>query len=552
MSRLPPSIAKHLKPAHQPQRPQQAHGDIEEALSRAKAHYDKGEFAPANRLCIAALTKDPVNVRALLLAGSIARALSDHELALALLNRAVALRPGSGETRLVLGATYFEARRWDDAVRELEKTLALKPNNVEAICMLAKAHTEAGRADVALALFEKATRLQPSRPSLRLDHANALIALGRMDEATDLLRVGIAHGYDVADSYSTMADIHKFSDRPVELDAILETLREPRRSDAELVKLHHAAGKILNDIGSHDEAVDHFQQSKLLSGHGFNLQQFRIQVDSLSAIFTPELLKSKSGFGDPSAVPVFIVGMPRSGTTLTEQVCASHPSVHGAGELGAIYNLSLRAGYVRPPDGSIQKPLQALTAAELQSMAANYLDRLKNIAPGAARVIDKMPHNFLVIGMIALLFPNAGIIHCTRNPIDNCLSCFFNTFNEMHGYNTDLRTLGLYYREYHRLMRHWDALLPGRIYECNYETMIADQEGESRRLIDFLGLPWDDACLRFYETDRSVTTPSRWQVRQPIYKTSVKRWKKYENKIQPLIEALGDLADLEKAQKAQS
>ena len=155
-----------------------------------------------------------------------------------------------------------------------------------------------------------------------------------------------------------------------------------------------------------------------------------------------------------------------------------------------------------------------------------------------------MPHNFQLVGMIAVLFPNAKIIHCTRDPIDNCVSCFFNTFNEKHGYNTDLHTLGLYYREYKRLMDHWNALLPGRIYESNYEAMTADQEAESRRLIEFLELPWDDACLRYYETERSVTTPSRWQVRQPIYQTSVKRWKKYEHKIQPLIEALGDLADV--------
>jgi hypothetical protein len=154
-----------------------------------------------------------------------------------------------------------------------------------------------------------------------------------------------------------------------------------------------------------------------------------------------------------------------------------------------------------------------------------------------------MPHNFHLVGMIALLFPNAKIIHCTRDPIDNCISCFFSTFNDVHGYNTDLRTLGLYYREYVRLMRHWNVLLPGRIHECRYEAMTQDQEGESRRLIDFLGIPWDDACLRFYETERSVTTPSRWQVRQPIYQSSVKRWKKYERKIQPLIDALGDLAE---------
>lgn len=544
MSRLPPSIAKHLKPARQPQRPQQAHGDIEDALRRAKEHHDRGEFAPANRLCVAVLAKDPANVRALLLAASLARGLNDLGLALVLLNRAVALRPGSAETRLVLASTCMEAKNCEDAIPHLEQALTLKPDNVEALCMLGRAFTQAGRAELALAQFEKAARLRPGHPPLRLDHANALIALGRMDEATDVLRKGIAQGHEVAASYRTLADIHKFSVRPVELDAILERLRQSGLPGPDRVKLHHAAGKILNDIGSYDEAVDHFQQSKLASGNDFDINQFRRDVDTLVASFTPESLHSKSGFGDPSEVPVFIVGMPRSGTTLTEQVCASHPAVFGAGELNEISTIVQRAGYTRPPDGSIKAPIQALTEAKVREMTAQYLGFLQGKSHDAARIIDKMPHNFRQIGMIALLFPNARIIHCTRDPIDNCLSCFFNTFNEKHGYNTDLRTLGLYYREYRRLMRHWDALLPGRIYECNYETMIADQEAESRRLIDFLGLPWDDACLRFYEADRSVTTPSRWQVRQPIYKTSVKRWKKYENKIQPLIEALGDLADV--------
>jgi tetratricopeptide (TPR) repeat protein len=544
MSRLPPSVAKHLKRTPQPSRPTPAPGGIEDALRRAKDHHDKGEFEPANRLVGAVLARDPGNVRALLLAGSLARGLDDLGLAMVLFNKAVVLQPRSVEVRLVLASTCLEARRWDDAIRELERALALMPNNVEALGMLGRAYTQVGRAEAAIAMFERANLLESAHPVLRIDHAEALVALGRMDEAASVLQENIAGRTRLPASYLLLADIRKFSGRPAELDAILERLREPGWTDLDLVKLHHAAGKILNDIGSYDEAIDHFQQSKLLSGHKFDIGQFRIQVDSLLAAFKPAVLKSKSGFGNPSLVPVFIVGMPRSGTTLTEQVCASHPEVHGAGELDAIPRLIQRAGYERPLNGSIQKPVQALTVAESQAMAADYLRTLVSKAPDAARVIDKMPHNFMHVGMISLLFPHAKIIHCTRDPIDNCLSCFFNTFTKEHGYNSDLRTLGLYYREYHRLMEHWKALLPGRIYECNYETMIADQEAESRRLIEFLGLPWDDACLSFYETDRSVTTPSRWQVRQPIYKTSVKRWKKYGNKIQPLIEALGDLADV--------
>jgi tetratricopeptide (TPR) repeat protein len=545
MSRLPASFAKHLKPTSQPEmRPPQARQGFEEALRRAREHYDRGEISQAEKICVAILARDPRNAEALLLAGSLARRIADTGLALKFFGKAVDLQPKSIEARLLLAASYGEAREHDEAIKHFLHVLTLKPDSVPALGALGKSYTASGKAELALPLFEKATRLQPTHQALRHDHADALIALGRMDEAADLLRENIARGYYVAATYRTLADTQKFPSEPVELGAILAKLGEPNLGQVDRMFLHHAAGKILNDIGRYDEAVDHFQASKAAAGQGFGLGAYQRRVDTLIAAFTPQLLKSKTGFGDPSEVPVFVVGMPRSGTTLTEQICASHSAVHGAGELGKLGTVVRSGGYAQAPNGSVQKPPQALSADEARSMAADYLGFVRRLAPSSARIIDKMPHNFQLIGMIALLFPNAKIIHCTRDPIDNCISCFFSTFNESHGYNTDLRTLGLYYREYKRLMDHWNALLPGRIYECNYETMIADQEAESRRLIDFLGLPWDDACLRFYENERSVTTPSRWQVRQPIYQSSVKRWKKYENKIQPLIEALGDLAEV--------
>ena len=545
MSRLPASFAKHLKPAPRAQtRPQPAKSGIEEALQRAQEHCDRGEVVQAEKLCVAILTRDPRNVQALMLAGSLARGVKDYGLAIGFFKKVVALQPNLIDAHLILAATYGEAREFPDAIKHFQHVLARKPDLVAALGALGRCYTAAGQAELALPLFEKATRLQPIHKALRFDHATALISLGRMDEAAELLRENIARGYSVASSYRSLADTRKFTSESAELGAILAKVAEPGLHRAELISLHHAAGKILNDLGRNEEAVDHFQASKIASGAGFDIEAYRRRVDTLVASFTPQLLKSKAGFGNPSEVPVFIVGMPRSGTTLIEQICASHPAVHGAGELNRLGTVARTAGYAQAPDGTIQKPPQALTADEARSMAADYLGYIQQMAPSAARIVDKMPHNFMLVGMIALLFPNAKIIHATRDPIDNCISCFFNTFNEKHGYNTDLHTLGLYYREYRRLMQHWHALLPGRIHECRYETMIADQEAESRRLIDFLGLPWDDACLRFYETERAVTTPSRWQVRQPIYASSVKRWKKYENKIQPLIESLGDLADV--------
>jgi len=544
MSRLPPAFAKHRNSAHQPRRQLPAPGGFDEVMRRAQLCCDNGDIAQAEKLCIAVLSRDPGNVQALMMAGSLARGIGDFGLALTFFKKVVALKPDFLEAHLSLAAAYSEAREHDDAITHFLYVLARKPDLVPALGALGKCYTASGQAELALPVFEKATKLAPGHEELRYDHADALIALGRMDEAADLLRENIARGHRVAGSYRSLAETRKMSGEPVELAAIVEKLAEPDLPQRDRVLFHHAAGKIVNDLGRYEEAIDHFQASKIAAGHGFDIQAYRRRVDTLVASFTPQLLTSKASFGDPSEVPVFIVGMPRSGTTLTEQICASHPAVHGAGELVKLGNLVRQAGYALDPNGAIQKPPQALTAVEARTMSAAYLDFVQRKSPSSARVVDKMPHNFQLVGMIALIFPNARIIHCTRDPIDNCLSCFFNTFNDKHGYNTDLHTLGLYYREYKRLMRHWNALLPGRIHESNYETMIADQEAESRRLIDFLGLPWDDACLRFYEADRSVTTPSRWQVRQPIYQTSVKRWKKYENKIQPLIEALGDMADV--------
>jgi len=239
---------------------------------------------------------------------------------------------------------------------------------------------------------------------------------------------------------------------------------------------------------------------------------------------------------------VFVVGMPRSGTTLTEQICSSHPDVHGAGELTKLGRIAAANGLKLGSADAFGQPIRSLTMQQSHALAKDYLANLALYTSTAPRIVDKMPHNFELIGLIAILFPNARIIHCRRDATDNCVSCFISSLQQGHSYSYDLKSLGLYYREYDRLMRHWQAVLPGRIFENRYEDLISDQEGQSRRLIGHLGLTWDDACLRFFEKEGSVRTLSRWQVRQPIYTSSVQRWKNYGDKIQPLIDALGDLA----------
>lgn len=234
--------------------------------------------------------------------------------------------------------------------------------------------------------------------------------------------------------------------------------------------------------------------------------------------------------------------MPRSGTTLVEQIIASHPQVYGAGELPDIRRTGqqkLRFGSSDPE--RYCNTVSGLKAADIAGHAEDYLSALRRCSKSANLVSDKNPHNYEQLAFIALMFPNAHVVHCVRDPMDTCTSCFMHNFEISHGYNADLLTLGQYYREYYDLMAHWRSVLPLKMIDVRYEDLIADQEGTTRNLIQFLDLEWDAACLAFFETDRQVKTPSRWQVRQPIYGSSVKSWKRYEQHLDPLKRGLGDL-----------
>ncbi|TIS59517.1 MAG: tetratricopeptide repeat protein, partial [Mesorhizobium sp.] len=414
---------------------------------------------------------------------------------------------------------------------------------VEALCALGDAYKAFDNGERALSLFEKALKIDRDHPVARIGLPAALASLGRMDEAALHLKEAIERRIAVPAAYSALVQTRKFTEEPPELVAILKELRDMGHESEGAASLHHAAGKVLNDLRRYREAMDHFTKGNQARGQKFDLENYRRWVDAVIETFTPGLVASMAAYGNPSEVPVFIVGMPRSGTTLTEQICASHPNVHGAGELSKLRRVANGIGIKDSSDTTLVKSVATITPELIKTLAAEHLVYLRERAPDALRIVDKMPHNFELIGLIGILFPNARIIHCRRDAIDNCISCFVLPFSEAHSYSSDLQTLGLYYREYDRLMRHWNKVLPGRIFENRYETLIEDQEEQSRRLTDYLGLPWDDACLRFFDRSGSVNTYSNWQVRQPIYTSSVKRWKNYESEIQPLIESLGDLAN---------
>ncbi|TIM06640.1 sulfotransferase [Mesorhizobium sp.] len=557
-NRLPPAWSKHIKPGPAPKvkgpivkplvSPQkasaQSRAQADDALlKQAYAFQQAKRFDEAQDLCLRVLERTPNHPLALYILGTIYLGYDD-ERALRYFARAVGEEPKNPYYHLSLGEAYVKVSEYSPAIKHMQYALELQPGLIEALCALGRTYTAFDKPDMALPLYEKALKINRDHPKVRAGLASALSGLGRMDEAAAYLKQAIARRIGVPAAYNDLVQTRSFTEEPEELQSILRELGNPKLGSEGAQQLHHAAGKVLNDLKRYDEAFDHFNKAKQASGQRFDVDLYRRWVDSMIETFTPDFLADRAGYGNPSEAPVFVVGMPRSGTTLTEQICASHPDVHGAGELSKLSRVANAIGLKTLSAGDLSQPITSITEDLSRTLAEEHLSYLRERAPSALRVVDKTPHNFELIGLIGLLFPNARIIHCRRDAIDNCVSCFVLNFSEAHSYNTDLTTLGLYYREYDRLMRHWNGVFPGLIFENRYEKLVDDQEAQSRRLIDYLGLPWDDACLRFFDRDGSVNTPSRWQVRQPIYKSSVKRWKNYENEIQPLIQSLGDLAEI--------
>jgi tetratricopeptide (TPR) repeat protein len=440
-----------------------------------------------------------------------------------------------------LGRLYLELRAIELALPFLHNALAINPKLTTTLISIGEYYTSVGKAALGLPYLERALRNEPNNKKAKWQLALSLDALGRQDEANSLYQELRFEGIFAVDGIYYLSRNNKRElNAPLQAEAE-ELLKSDQLTNAGRSKLHTALGFMLEKEGRYEDAFSHFDGANRLASASFDIELFRAWVDRIIEIFTADMLRERAHHGSDSRLPVLVVGMPRSGTTLTEQMIAIHGKAGGAGELMRIPLFARSLSYSQQDMGKFVASFDALGRKGSREMAENYISLLRFHAPGAERVVDKLPHNFLYLGLVALLCPNARIIHCSRNPADTCLSCFQNPLADGHAYSKDLTTLGLYYREYSRLMRHWKMALPTPIYELNYERFTADFEGESRRLIEFIGLPWDEACLKFYEAETTVRTFSQRQVRNPVYQSSVERWRRYEANLQPLISALGDL-----------
>ena len=502
--------------------------------SDAVAHYERAlalmpDYAMAHNNLANAL-KDQ---------GRLADAVAHYE-------RALALKPDFALAHYNLSNVLRDQGKLADAVAHYGRALALKPDFAEAHCNLGNALRDQGKLADAVAHYERALAFKPDYAMAHYNLGTALHDLGRFEEAQSACERAIELMPTSGRHYRALVSMRRVvtGDRYL---AAMEKLAQdmPSLPMEDQKELHFALGKAYADLSQHEGSFRHFLEGNALKRREFVYDEpAALELfDRIRAVFNVDLMHSKRGHGDISTAPIFIVGMPRSGTTLIEQILATHPQVFGAGELEHFAKTVVSLSTQNRTSPPFPEMVPALSGEKLRQLGASYLGAVGTAASGALRFTDKMPQNFFYAGLIHLALPNARIIHMRRHPIDTCLSCFTQLFRFDHPYSYDLGELGRFYRAYETLMEHWRHVLPtGVMLEVQYEDVVADVKRQARRVVAHCGLEWDDACLTFYQTQRPIRTASAIQVRQPIYGTSVGRWRPYKNLLQPLIKELA-LAD---------
>lgn len=458
----------------------------------------------------------------------------DVEEAARCFRKVVAAAPDDSEGHNNLGIALGLLNRRDEALEAARTAIRLDPRSWQPWLNLAQIHLTNDEVESALDVYQHGIELAADKDKFNITLGHTLNLLGKFDTAITFFRRAYEKNPRDLGLLSQFINHQKFASTDDPLLTKARTAVDASTAEGEeIISLCFALGKIMDKLEQYDAAFAYYQRGNRLRAQTltFDRESHRRFIDSLIRQYDTEAFESLRPLGNPSEMPIYIVGMPRSGTTLTEQIIASHPLVAGGGERGFWAGIEKeRAGKGRLD----QTAIDAIAEACLADLAG-----VKAAGKETNRVTDKMPHNFLRVGLIHTVFPNARIIHVRRHPVDNCLSIYFQNFKGDHPYAYDLDSLAYYRREYERLMQHWREVMPAdRYFEFDYEDLVADQEGMSRKLVAFCGLEWDDACLRFHENERAIKTASVWQVRQKIYTSSVERWRHYASHIGPLLSLL--------------
>ena len=427
-----------------------------------------------------------------------------------------------------LSSLLIDQKQVEEAAAAAERALALAPDNHDAVNLMSRIAFERGSLEDSLAFYRRALALKPDLADAHNNMGNVLKELGHLDDARAAYLKALELDPKSTGVYVNLADAMRFSPGDPHLAAMQALAAEPEDlTAAHRLELDFALAKAYADLKDHDDrSFGHLLRANAGKCAAIRYDEAAIMAlfNRSEAAFSAELFAAHAGQGESTAAPIFVLGMPRSSTALIEQILASHPQVHGAGELGALNEM---ANQLRGPDGNIvpyPEFVPALEAPAIREIGARYLAKLRMLAPSAAHVTDKMPSNYYFAGLIHLALPNARIIHARRDPVDTCMSCFSKLFTAEQNHTYDLGELGRYYARYEGLMAHSRRVLPaGRMLDVRYEDVVADLEGEARRILVHCGLAWDARCLAFHQTERPVRTASDSQVRQPIYRNAIGR-----------------------------
>jgi tetratricopeptide (TPR) repeat protein len=541
--------------------------------NRGNALLRLGRPAEALKSYEKALALNPRSAEAYNNRGSALKLLERYEEAVTSFEQALALRPSNADTLSNLANTLMAMKRPADALRLYDAALRIKPDFAIALSNRAQALIELKHPDSALASVDRAIALNPRDPDAHSVRGNALLDLerhvealgsydraislnpnsplphnnrgitlvqqGRIEEGNVALETAIRLSPLCGKSYYNLTQSKQFVANDPILSAMEELARKSSLLNAEdLTNLHFALGKAYADVADYERSFHHLSVGNAGKRREVPYDE-ATALETLArtrATHTREIVDRNCLERNPSQVPVFIVGMPRSGSTLVEQILASHRDVHGAGEISDFGRKMSRLGGAVAEALVHPEAVSRISDQQLSRLGTNYVESIRAAAPPASRIVNKMLGNFRFVGLIALALPGARFIHVRRDPIDTCVSCFSTLFTETIPYAYDLAELGRYYRAYESLMEGWRMVLPpGRMLEVRYEAVVADLEGQARRIVEHCGLDWDPTCLQFHRNSRTVRTASMAQVRRPLFKSSVGRWRAYERFIGPLL-----------------
>ena len=517
----------------------------QDALARAGERRNAGQLKEAEEIYRDILTRDPDNADVFQLLGVLAMEQGQFGDAAVLLRRTVTLAPNMVVAWIDLGKALGEREDFDEAIDAIQQAIQLEPQVSLPYGMIGNFRARMGQYGEAIDAYNSGLEIHADNAACLAGLGNVLKIIGQHDDAVQAYRNLIRIHPEFAEAYWSLANLKNVRFESTEIQAMHEHVSNEKLSEETRIHFCFALGKAYEDEAEYERAFEFYQRgnSARRKNEVYDAVDTEAINDRIIRVFDRVFLKDGVGPGDQDSAPILIVGLPRSGSTLIEQILASHSQVDGTHELPDLDRVILRINRQCPNGAGYPEALQDFGATELEDLGQQYLDSTRRYRTGKPFFTDKMPNNFRGIGLLSLILPNAKVINARRHPLDSCMGSYKQLFFKGQPFTYDLFELGEYYLEYQRLMDHWHQVLPGRIFDIHYEDVVCNTEREIRRLLEYCGLAWEEACLNFFDTERAIDSASSEQVRQPIYSTSVNNWRHFEGQLAELIDILQPLLE---------